>query len=171
MRQVAILGLGPSRSQAPISDDAWETWGLGDDSQNLLFDRVFEMHPLDTVQAGYKKRILEQKEILGERLIQPENYPFEAIEKWWPWGWDSSPAYMLALAIHEKVPRVGLWGLHMEHHSEYEFQRENLIQMIGFARGRGIEVEIAKSSSLNLPKRRYPFPITVFRKLRGMSIA
>lgn len=61
---------------------------------------------------------------------------------------ESSIAYMLALAIYEKVDRVGIWGVDLHCESEYAYQRPNLEYLIGLARGKGIKVQIPPQSAL-----------------------
>lgn len=61
---------------------------------------------------------------------------------------ESSIAYMLALAIYEKVDRVGIWGVDLHCESEYAYQRPNLEYLIGLARGKGVKVFIPPQSTL-----------------------
>ena len=53
---------------------------------------------------------------------------------------ESSIAYMLALAVLEKVDRVGIWGVDLHCESEYSYQRPNLEYVIGLARAKGVKV-------------------------------
>ena len=61
---------------------------------------------------------------------------------------ESSIAYMMALAILEKVDRIGIWGVDLHCESEYVYQRPNLEYLIGLARGKGIKVFIPPQSAL-----------------------
>ena len=61
---------------------------------------------------------------------------------------ESSIAYMMALAILEKVDRIGIWGVDLHCDSEYAFQRPNMEYLVGLARGRGIKVYIPPQSAL-----------------------
>lgn len=75
-------------------------------------------------------------------------YPMEAISKWirktpqrTPYL-ESSIAYMMALAIEERVERVGIWGVDLHCTSEYAYQRPNMEYLVGVAEGRGTKVFI-----------------------------
>ena len=66
---------------------------------------------------------------------------------------ESTFAYMLAYAIHlhaegEPITRIGLWGIDLDSASEWAYQRPNAEYLIGFARGRGIDVHIPKEAHL-----------------------
>jgi len=64
----------------------------------------------------------------------------------------------MALAITEGADRIGIWGVDMadlestpgdpSYISEFSYQRPNLEYLIGFARGRGIVVDIPDQSPL-----------------------
>ena len=152
MRSLAIIGLSSSRTLAPISDDAWETWGLGNDPRCELYDRVFEMHPPYFFDGEKRARVERQLEEM-ENLYHQGNYPATD----WAWGYDSSIAYMLALGIHYCFRTIGLWGVDMARDEEYAYQRENMMHMLGFARGRGIEIVLPPQSKLHMPVNCYPF--------------
>lgn len=81
-------------------------------------------------------------------------YPFAAVQesvfKGFPRGlWDtqkdwynSSPAYMIALALHEGATTIGLYGIDVLDDSEFTLERPCLEYLIGLAVGRGVEVVI-----------------------------
>ena len=56
--------------------------------------------------------------------------------------YNSSPAYMLALAIHEGAETIGLYGIDVLDDSEFSYESPCLEYLIGLAVGRGIEVII-----------------------------
>lgn len=53
----------------------------------------------------------------------------------------SSPAYAIALAVYLGYKKIELYGIEMESGTEYESQRPGITYWIGYARGKGIEVE------------------------------
>lgn len=59
--------------------------------------------------------------------------------------------YMIALAIHEKVDRILIYGFEMATSTEYAYQRDSGMILIGVAGGRGIDVVIPEESQL-IPK-------------------
>lgn len=60
----------------------------------------------------------------------------------------SSPAYAIALAIHQGYERIEIYGIEMESDTEYKDQRDGVFYWLGVAVGRGIEVIIHPQSNL-----------------------
>ena len=132
--------------------DDWEIWALlWDKERYLIADRLFDPHQDDK----------ESRPICDEHaklvdcpiyLIEPRNYgqsyPMKAVIEEVGDYFSSTCAYMLGLAILERVDQIGLWGFDMSMGEEYFYQRANTEYLIGFARGRGSMVTIAPGSAL-----------------------
>ena len=157
--QVAIVGLAPStHDQAPFEDPDWEAWGFAQDEDGYPYlDRVFEMHPLDFIRGvrrpGFEDRLKEFDVPLYMQEAYPAipnatAYPIEDVIAVIGDYFNSSIAYMLGLAILEKVDRIGVWGVDMAGDDEFGYQRPNTEYMIGFAKGLGIDVVVPEESSL-----------------------
>ena len=160
--KVAIVGLAPSTHDlAPWDDDTWQKWGLPwDDKGWALMDRHFEMHDLRLLHSEHSKR----KADYFDRLRQcpclymqasyfdaptSRRYPFEAVaDSIGQAYWNSSIAYAMALAIHERAREISIYGVDMDGSDEYAYQRPNMEYLIGFARAQGIRVHIPKESAL-----------------------
>jgi len=56
--------------------------------------------------------------------------------------------YMVAMAIHEKVDRIEIYGFEMMTGTEYQYQQNSGNLLMGIAAGRGIEVVTAEESLL-----------------------
>lgn len=147
MRQVAIIGLSSSHDLAPWGDSSWEKWGLPwDEGYWIRCDRLFEMHDLRLLESEHSKRPKDYMDRLmnidvplymqESYFLNATRYPFEEVAK----NWNSSIGYMIALAIHERVDRIGLWGVDMKHSEEYGYQRPNTAYLLGLAEGLGIEL-------------------------------
>ena len=170
---VAIVGLAPStHDDAPYDDPNWEVWGLPwDEDRWPYFDRLFEIHPLELLKKpearrrpGYLDRLrsLTAPLFMQSRYSEIPNaipYPVErVISELGKDYFNSSIAYLMALAITEGADRIGIWGVDMadlesspgdpSYISEFSYQRPNLEYLIGFARGRGIFVDIPDRSPL-----------------------
>ena len=161
MRNIAILGLSPStHDQVPWD---WEVWGLPWDSDYPRINRFFEMHDrslLEQPEAGRPDDYWDHLSHLAPVYMQKHHddipgsiaFPLADIEKTVFQGfpraeWDaqtdwynSSPAYMLALAIHRDVDTIGLWGVDILDDSEFAYERPCLEYLIGLAVGKGIDV-------------------------------
>jgi hypothetical protein len=59
---------------------------------------------------------------------------------------ESSFAYMLAVAILKQPDVINIYGIRMAADEEYAYQRANAEYMIGYARGKGIEVNVHNST-------------------------
>jgi len=155
--KVAIVGLSPTTHDlAPFYDPDWEVWGLPwDDGWWVYYDRLFEMHDLRLLESEASKRRLgyfdKLKEVDVPLYMQEkyfENvtpYPFDAIEIKY---FNSSIAYMLALAIHEKAEEIGIYGVDMKGDDEYGYQKPNIEYLLGLAEGKGIKVTVPDESPL-----------------------
>lgn len=167
MRSVAIIGrCWSTRADAPWNNTDWELWTLAWDPVPVTH-RMFETHQNFRMYMGNKEdgdwhvsglRMAKVPVYMLDKqddIEQCVRYPVEEItklvgkatSKQTPYL-ESSIAYMLALAIHEKVDRVGIWGVDLHCESEYAYQRPNLEYLIGLARGRGIKVFIPPQSAL-----------------------
>ena len=173
MRNVAVVGLAPStHDDAPYEDPAWEVWGLPwDEDRWPYFNRHFEIHPLDLLRkpearrrVGYEDRLRSLNSTLYMQTSYDEipnatRYPIEQVVEYLNFDYfNSSMSYLMALAITEGADKIGVWGVDMgdvkpipgdpSYISEFAYQRPNMEYLIGFARGKGIEVYIPSASSL-----------------------
>lgn len=156
-KKVAIVGFAQSTlEQAPVNDDTWEIWGLNRLWQVLpRWDVWFDIHPMSYIRTDqqYLSWLMEQRD--KPILMQAHTptipcsvpYPKEEIKQFFGTYFTSSIAWMLALAIAQKYPVIGLWGVDMLGDGEYEYQRACVDYYVGFARGAGIEVVIPQDSA------------------------
>ena len=76
--------------------------------------------------------------------------------------YNSSVAYMLAMAIVENVDKIGLWGVDMiargepGHADEYRDERPNCEYLLGFAKAKGIEIYLPDKCPLLKFGGRFP---------------
>lgn len=155
--KVAICGLwAETRPMVPWSDPTWEKWGLTWDPEVFQMDRAFEMHDealwKDYAKADYVDRLALMPHLYltaaHPELPDATVYPFDEVAKTTGAYWSSSMAFLMALAIHEGAKEIGLYGMAMEAHDEYGYQRPNMEYLIGLARGKGITVHIPEQSPL-----------------------
>ena len=185
MRNIAIVGSGTGREQAPHDDTSWEIWSLNNlfnFIQDKRITRWFELHDIGCNDSGITRRgithyvnqsvedYLKQIDSLNvpvymqhkHPLIKKSRpYPFKSIMKEFGKYFGCSFAWMIALALHEHakgkpVSKIGLWGCSLTG-VEYYYQRPSTEYMIGLARGNGIEVYI--HDDCNLLKEPYIYAI------------
>jgi len=167
--KVAIIGMSPStHSFAPWGDPEWQMWGLPWDREGWpRLHRYFEMHDrglLELPEACRDDGYWEHLSRLSPVYMQQQHedipgsvpYPLDDLQqtvfagfpRWDQKDWyNSSPAYMMALAIHEGAETIGLWGIDVLDDSEFNLESNCLDFLIGFALGRGIEVIIPEGPS------------------------
>lgn len=161
--KILILGMGPSKDDRPDGYD--EIWGLPWSAEWKICDRMFEVHDWRLVNkifsrpVDYVNRLRKYRGILYMRQQHADipcsvAYPLEPIQEGvfrrFP-GTDyfcSSVAYMLALAIHLRPERIGLYGVEVRGKDRFDHQRPNLEFLLGVAAGRNIELDIAEKSEL-----------------------
>jgi hypothetical protein len=155
--KVAIVGLwAETRPLVPWDDHEWQKWGLTWDSELFRLDRAFEMHLPCEWKDYAPKDYIERLNMLPRLYLQDahpeipsaEVYPLEAVAQTTGDYFSSSVGYLMALAIHEGAEEIALYGVAMEGHDEYGYQRPNMEYLIGLARGKGIKVHIPEQSSL-----------------------
>lgn len=165
MRKIAIVARGGTNCLAPFRDKEWEIWGLPWISYPRI-DRVFDLHsqrfydeqPYNWLSEGawLRRHIKEAPDAIAYceksrmRLFpNAVEFPFEKVFKEVPFNYfENSIAYMLGLAIVERVDEIGLWGVHMYAGAEAELAHSSVTYLIGLAQGRGIKVTVAPGSPL-----------------------
>lgn len=156
--KIAIVGLSPSTHDlAPWHDPEWEIWGLPwDEGYWVHMHRHFEMHDLRLLESEhckrpqwYMDRLKECNAYMQEAYFDGvKRYPFEEVAKTTGEYWNSSIAYALAMAIHEKPEEIAIFGVDMKGDDEYGYQKPNIEYLIGLARGMGVKVSIPDASPL-----------------------
>ena len=163
--KVSIVGLSPStRHLVPVDSEIYALpW---DFEYACRASKLFEMHdrgllelPESLRSADYFERLKEFTQPIYMQEQYPDipmstPYPLdevkESVFKGFPRGawstqtdwYNSSPAYMIALAIHEGATSIGLYGIDVRDDSEFAYESPCLEYLIGLAVGRGIEVVI-----------------------------
>jgi hypothetical protein len=159
--KVAVIGLAPStRDSIPWGDPEWELWGLAWDSERYHFHRAFEMHDMEEITTCkvhtyqnlpeyFEKVSFCRRVYMAEAYPEvpgAERYPFERVAEVCGAYWESSIAYMVALAITEGAEEIAIHGVSMKASEEYAYQRPNLEYLIGLATGKGIKVTVPEGS-------------------------
>lgn len=167
-RSVCIVGFAEAtRGLANSEPKEVEIWGLNLAHQFLTrWDRWFQIHPKDwqgreAGPTGYFGRDPEHLKFLQScgvpvytREVMPEiptsiAYPFDDVVK--SQGaryFTSSVSYMLALALHEKVDEIKLYGINLSATMEYHYQRACVEFWLGKALGQGVKVTLPNNCPL-----------------------
>jgi hypothetical protein len=164
MRKIAIVAKAGTSALAPWRDEEWEIWGMPWISYPRV-TRMFEIHAQSVADedTGDDRESVWLPKFMAKNpdvpvychpsrayaFPNPVIFPFEEVIASIPFPYlENTIAYQLALAIHEKVDEIGLWGVHMMGRSEFTWQRPSVIYLIGLAQGLGIKVTVAPGSPL-----------------------
>ncbi len=171
-RKIAIIGTADSsRKLAPYDNESWEIWTL---SNIIMRDEIprwtrhFELHPLSQFEKDPAARVyidwMHRHEGNPIYLQSPEKYPGIKAGVQFPYQplvdrhgpyFTSTIAWMIALAIHEEVDEIGLWGVDLMLPEEYQHQRPCVEYLLGYADAKGIKKTIPQQSSLMKPQQLY----------------
>lgn len=162
--KVAIVGFAkPHRDLAPFGDPEWEIWSCNDAWSWLpkgTATRWFDMHSPEIYEWGFRRsaghldwlKSFEGQIYFHEARADVPNsvaYPLDAVIRniGAPYL-TSSIAYMQGLALLLGFKHIGVWGIDMNHDSEYADQRPCCELLLGVALARGIKIEIPEASPL-----------------------
>lgn len=165
--KIAVMGSAPSSAHmAPSNDPNWEIWCCS--PPNYMQPRVdawFELHNLDRkfsdARNGLYYQVLQQHPRVytyekDPRLPQSIVFPWkDYVAEYGTDFFTSSIAWMMAHAISYKPEKIGLWGVDMSAHSEYDQQRPGVKFFMREAKLRGIDVYVPETSDIQIPNAPY----------------
>lgn len=166
---VAIVGTcHTTRDLAPHGNPEWTVWGINEIGIQCAgsWHAFFNVHTLAELRRDYSKNLewlgkAQCPVYLQERCPEvPWSVPFpvhEVLDMAPRKNFDSSIAWMIALAILQGYKKIGIFGVEMMIHSEYAHQRPNLQYWVGFCDAKGIEVHIPEQSTLLRARHLYGF--------------
>lgn len=159
-RIVAICGTaGSSRNEIMEAPADWELWGLSKSYTWMpRVDVIFEMHERahwpHVYTPDHVAWMAQQTAPIYTQRVYPDipasvRFPFtDVLEGRYDPYFTSTIAYMLALAIHQRVDEIRLLGVNMSTDSEHGYQRGACEYWLGIARATGITVYLPEASPL-----------------------
>lgn len=170
MRSVCIVGYAQeTRDLANSLPAEVELWGMNVNHKFMARqDRWFQLHPPVWHGLPYYGRTPEHIAFLRDcdvplymRFPSPEfpaslPYPYEAVYSSVGRRYlTSTAAHAVALAIHEEVDEIKLYGVNLASNTEYVEQRPCIEWLLGLAEGRGIKVDVPSAAPM-LKGEEYP---------------
>jgi len=155
IKEVTILGLGPSRIAHPISGEVWGLNGVYKNHKDLSL--IFFMHDEDihTYPKHHNVGTIEDAKALGLEIINLDNYPIKAIcdEFGLPY-FTSTPAYMIALAIFRGYKIINLVGIdYLPSDETHKPMKACVEAWCGIAIRSGCHISIAEGSAVLKPDK------------------
>jgi hypothetical protein len=153
---------GETRDLANSLPPEVELWGTNVNHKFMKrWDRWFQLHPPVWKGLPFYGRSLEHMKFLetcGVPLYM--RYPSPGFPTSLPYPYEdvyasigrryltSTGAHAVALAIHEQVDEIKLYGVNLASNTEYVEQRPCIEWLLGLAEGRGIKVDVPSFSSI-----------------------
>lgn len=167
-KKIAVIGSAPSSVHlAPYAVPGWTIWGCSPGAAACVkrVDQWFEMHPLSQPDITPDYLAWMANINVPVAMIAPDprfpksfEYPRAAmVEKYGPYFFTSSVAWMLALAIEQQPDTIGIWGVDMNAHEEYASQRPGCYFFIREALKLGIKVYVPEQSDLGAAPALYGY--------------
>jgi hypothetical protein len=197
--KIALVGSAPSSVRlAPFRDPSWTVWACSPGTYPIVemegAAAFFELHRWEPPVIGrpdqqvpwfspeYCAWLAKFKGPVYTTEVIPDiknstRLPREMlIEKYGPYFWSSSLAWMLALALEQPgIQEIGLWGVDMSAVEEYRYQRPGCHHFLTIAMERGIKVTIPPESDLLQPMPLYgvdewnPFAVKLLARQRELT--
>lgn len=149
LRHITIVGTSIGSRDLPT---VGERWGLAW-HHTKGFDRLFEMH--DYRYHPHLKRIYPDYSNLYmlprmAKKYGAKVYPLAKVRAFFGGKnyFTSSTSYMLAMAIYENADEITINGVDLVEDQEYAYQRPCMEFYVGYARAKGIKVNIPRQSAL-----------------------
>ena len=170
-KKIALLGTAPSSIRlAPYGDETWEIWGCSPGTTGMpRLDKFFELHRWEPdkewFSEGYMNflRNFKGQVVMGsQEAVKQSKVPngvaidvHHLTNKYGPYFFTSSLAWMAAEAIEEKPDKIAFYGVDMAATTEYKDQRLGCQFFAMMAASQGIEVGVPPESDLLRPAPLY----------------
>ena len=164
--KVVLLGTAPaSMNLAPFGGD-WEIWACSPGTYGSpRIDKFFELHRWEPGQEWFSEGYVKFLESFEGEVIMSAPVesvkgcsllPYEKlVDKYGPYFFTSSLAWMLAMAIEAGADKIALYGVDMAATTEYHDQRMGCQYFAMLAKSMGIEVGVPPESDLLRPAPLY----------------
>ena len=165
-KTVAIVGFASTtRHLAPWEDYDVEIWGMNEAYKfgfMKRWERWFQLHPHsnfsrldnhnDPDHYEWLKKEHDFPIYMQEKYKDVPNsvrFPIEKLTELTQCKYfRSSMSFLLAFAVLEGFERIELYGIDMRANSEYWYQRPNMEYLIGYFRGKGIDIYVPERADL-----------------------
>ncbi len=155
MKDIIILGGGPSWKECPFDTEVWAVTSVLLIPEINCYEKikkVFSFDDYSEVKPEVDRAKTYSIPVVSTFPYADENYPTEEIRK--EFGaclLRNSISYMLAYALYKGYEKLRLYGVDMGPEWKYLSNKPCVYYWLGVATGRGVKFEIAKSSTLELP--------------------
>lgn len=167
-KQIVIVGTAPSSIRlGPYANPDWEVWACSPGTYGVLprINQFFELHRWEPGQPWFSEGYCDFLRAFNGPvwMSAPVNevkgcvvLPVDAlVQKYSPYFFTSSIAWMMAMAIEAGATKIALYGVDMAATEEYGYQRAGCQFFAMLAKAKGIEVGVPPESDLLRPAPLY----------------
>lgn len=168
MKNICLVGSAPSSmALAPYDSPDWEIWACSPGTYGVARNvkRFFELHRYEPGQPWFSEGYCNfLQNFPGTLYIAQEDHRLPnaevldwryLVDKYSPYFFTSSLAWMMAMAIEEGADKIALYGVDMAATEEYGYQRAGCQYFALLAKSMGIEVGVPPESDLLRPAPLY----------------
>jgi len=167
-KKICIVGTAPdSAGLGPYANPDWQVWACSPGTFQMLpkIDVFFELHrwtpgtdnfPLPYVDflKNFDGQVVMSKPVVDVKNCRILDVD-ALVEKYSPYFFTSSIAWMLAMAIDQKPEHISLFGVDMSTDGEYAEQRKGCQYFAIIAKSIGIQIGVPPESDLFCPSPLY----------------
>ena len=172
VKEVIILGTGPTAVQCPYDGEVWGVNGAYQlKTQDPHARKIFRMDKLFLTHTLFREEGLMNFDVdamteLGcpiislhkVRWLKTYRYPYARIvKKFKTEFFTSSIGYMLAYALDKKYNKLRLYGIDMVTRREYLLEKGGVEFWLGYAMGLGCEIFVAPGSAVLVTQTGRPY--------------
>ena len=156
MKELILLGRGPSWKQCPYDAEVWaaSTVLLDPEARIDRISRVFAFDPLsvDDIRQSVELAKAHSIPVVSIEDYATEPYPLLEIGKKYQFPYfNNTISYMLGMAIFQGYEKIRLFGVDQGPHWKYIANKPYVMFWMGVAIGQGVEVEISSNCLLFEP--------------------
>jgi hypothetical protein len=167
LKKLAIVGrYYTTRLNAPFNDDSYDIWAFNDPGRKFeRIDALFQMHPrhgyepVDGALAWLRNNttipvyMREHRDDIPMCIVYPFDEVFALTEHMLCGGeklryFTSTVPVSIGLAVLQNRPSIDFYGIELATNTEYENQRDCFTFWVGFAGGKGIEINLLCATSV-----------------------
>ena len=169
--KIALVGTAPSsRHLAPYGDHSWKIWACSAGNMNAVprVDAWFEIHSnllwpehehfgrpyIEWLRAQSFPIYMQDNSLVPRAIPLPKD---ELVDKFGPFFFTSSFAWMLAMAMREGAKEIALFGIDMASRDEYILQRPGAYYFFREAQRLGVKITAPFESDIMQPPALYGY--------------
>lgn len=151
MKEVTILGKGPTRTECPYEGEIWtvnDSYDFAKRIDKLFLTDGWNEFDIGALKGAQQKFNCEIVSAIPHPDLQVTLYPIEEIlTRFRSKFFTNTICYMLAYALYLGYERIWFYGIDMLTHTCYIMEKGGVEYWMGVANGMGVEIINTKNSA------------------------